>query len=115
VQTFHVVVTVLAIVSTAFVAVADLVRADFVLVNSASVGVPESWLTPLGLVKGAGAVGMLLGLLGVPAVGLAAAAGLTLFFVGAVATHLRARNFSLQFPLLYLALAVASMTSYVAR
>lgn len=110
----YAVVTVVAVAATGFVAVADLVRADFVLENSASVGVPEAWLTPLGLAKGAGAVGLLVGLAGVPLVGQVAALGLTAFFVGAVATHLRARNLDLAFPLLYLGLAVASLALSIA-
>ncbi len=114
-STAHVVVTVVAIAATTAIALADLVRAEFVLANSASVGVPESWLAPLGALKGAGAVGLALGLAGVPAVGEAAALGLTLFFVGAVATHLRARNYALGFPLAYLALAVSSLLLGLAR
>ena len=86
----YVAVTVLAIVATGAIAAADLMRAEFVLTNSANVGVPESWLTPLGLVKAAGAAGLVLGLAGVPLIGTAAALGLTLFFVGAIVTHLRA-------------------------
>jgi hypothetical protein len=113
-STTYVLVTVVAIVACGFVAAADLARADFVLANSASVGVPESWLTPLGLVKGAGAAGLLLGLLGVPLVGQAAAVGLTAFFVGAVVTHLRARNHELLFPLVFLGLAVSSLVLSVA-
>lgn len=107
-------ITLLAAGATAFVAVADLRRADFVLANSAAVGVPRSWLTPLGLVKAAGAAGLVLGVAGVPGVGVAAAVGLTLFFVGAVVTHLRARNFELQFPVAFLAMAVASLALQVA-
>ncbi|MBO4239348.1 DoxX family protein [Pseudonocardia alni] len=109
-------VTVIAIVANAFIAVADFTRAKFVLANSASVGVPESWLTPLGLLKAAGAAGLLLGLLGVPLVGPLAATGLLLFFSGAVVTHLRAGDysFSLGFPVLYLLLAVAALVLGIA-
>ena len=107
----HVAVTILAIVANAGITVADLARARFVLANSASVGVPESWLTPLALLKGAGAAGLLLGLLGVPWIGTAAAAGLVLFFVGAVVAHVRAAMVwpSVAFPALYLLLAAGSL------
>jgi hypothetical protein len=107
----YVVVTVVAIIANALVAAADFVRAPFVLDNSASVRVPVSWLTPLGLLKAAGAAGLLLGLLGVPAIGTAAAAGLVLFFVGAVVTHLRAgdHSASLLFPASFLVLAAATL------
>lgn len=110
----YVVVTLLAITANGLIALADLLRARFVLENSAAVGVPESWLPALGLLKGAGATGLLLGLLGVPLIGEAAALGLTLFFVGAILTHLRARNHRLGFPLGYLALAAASLVLAVA-
>ncbi|HYH29651.1 MAG TPA: DoxX family protein [Pseudonocardia sp.] len=105
----YVVVTVAAVAANTLIAVADLRRAEFVLANSASVGVPRSWLTPLALLKLAGAAGLVLGLAGVPVVGTAAAAGLTLFFVGAVLTHLRARNHALVFPGTYLLLAASSL------
>ncbi|PDP87809.1 hypothetical protein CQJ94_09785 [Glycomyces fuscus] len=113
-NTAYVLVTVLAVLANGGMAAADLLRARFVLANSAAVGVPESWLTTLGLLKGAGALGLLLGLLGVPVVGAAAALGLTLFFVGAVATHLRVRNHALAYPLAYLALALGSLVLYFA-
>lgn len=111
----YVVVTIIAIAATAFIATADLMRAEFVLDNSASVGVPESWLTTLGLLKAAGAAGLLLGLVGVPIVGAAAAIGLILFFVGAVITHLRADNHALGFPVAYLLLAASSLALYFTR
>ncbi|QYN37924.1 DoxX family protein [Pseudonocardia sp. DSM 110487] len=107
-HTAYVVVTLLAVVANLAIALADVLRAKFVLANSASVGVPESWLVPLGLVKAAGAAGLVLGLLGVPLIGTVAAAGLVLFFVGAVLTHLRARNYALGFPGVFLALAAGA-------
>jgi hypothetical protein len=71
---------------------------------------PKSWLRfPIGTLKTAGAVGLLLGVLGVPLIGTAAAIGLILFFTCALYTHVRARDFSAQFGLAtgFLALAVA--------
>jgi len=108
-DTAYVVVTVLTILATGAIAAADLARAEFVLANSAGVGVPESWLTTLGMLKAAGAAGLALGLVGMPLIGTAAALGLTLFFVGAIVTHLRAHNHDLVFPAAYLALAVSSL------
>jgi hypothetical protein len=54
---------------------------------------------PIGTLKTAGAVGLLLGLIGVPLIGTAAAIGLVLFFVCAIYTHLLARDYSPQFGL----------------
>ncbi|MFJ5675855.1 DoxX family protein [Streptomyces sp. NPDC093097] len=106
----YMIITGLAIVANAAIAVADFGRAPFVLANSAAVGVPRSWLPWLGALKGAGAVGLLLGLLGAHALGVAAAVGLVLFFVGAVAAHIRRGVYhNLAFPAGYLGLAAASL------
>ncbi|MFE6225973.1 DoxX family protein [Streptomyces sp. NPDC057854] len=97
-------------------AAAGLARARFVLANAAEVGVPRSWLPRLAVLKLAGAAGILLGLLGrhhaaLGAVGVAAACGLTLLYVGALGFHVRARVFhNLAFPLFFLAAAVATLT-----
>jgi len=55
------------------------------------------------------AFGLLLGLLGVPLIGTAAAIGLILFFVCAIYTHMRAGDYSALFDLAigFLLLAVA--------
>jgi hypothetical protein len=107
--TAYIVVTILAIAVNTFSATVDFVRYRLVLINMAKVGVPESWLTMLGILKAAGAVGLLLGLIGVPLIGEAAAIGLILFFVGAVITHLRVRDYSIGYPATYLLLAVAAL------
>ena len=113
--TAYVVVGVAAIVANAGIAVADLLRARFVLANSAEVGVPASWLPWLAGLKAAGAAGLLAGLLGAGPLGTAAAAGLVLFFVGALAAHVRARVFhNIAFPLGYLALNTAALVRGVA-
>ncbi|KAB8194661.1 DoxX family protein [Nonomuraea phyllanthi] len=78
----------------------------------ARAGVPESWLVwPIGALKALGALGLAVGLAGVPLVGTAAAAGLVLYFVCALYTHLRVSDFSPQFYLAiaFLGLAVATL------
>jgi hypothetical protein len=98
--TAYVVVTLLAIAANAFSGVAALVHFKPILPGMAKAGVPESWLTfPIGTLKTAGALGLLLGLIGVPLIGTAAAIGLVLFFVCAIHTHLLAREYSPQFGL----------------
>jgi hypothetical protein len=93
-------------------AVADFLRAGFVLGNAAALDLPPGWLIPLGLLKAAGAAGLLLGLAGVPLVGTAAAIGLVLFFLGAVGLHVRKRVFhNIAYPGVFLALAVAVLVS----
>src|SRR5215210_986262 len=98
--TAYVVVTLLAIAADAFSGVAALVHFKPIIPGMLKAGVPESWLTfPIGTLKTAGAFGLLLGLIGVPLIGTAAAIGLVLFFVCAIYTHLLARDYSPQFGL----------------
>jgi hypothetical protein len=52
------------------------------------VGVPMSWFPVLAAAELAGAVGLLAGI-ALPALGIAAATGLVLYFVGAVIGHVR--------------------------
>ncbi|MEU8549184.1 DoxX family protein [Streptomyces roseoverticillatus] len=112
----YVITTVVTIAANAGIAVADLMKAGFVLANSAEVGIPRPWIPWLAALKGAGAAGLLLGLLGIPALGVAAATGLVLFYAGAVAVHIRARVFhNMAFPGGYSALAVASLVLTVAQ
>jgi hypothetical protein len=106
--------TLITAVANAGAAIADFARAKFVLANSAELGIPRSWLPPLAALKAAGAVGLLAGLAGIPLVGIAAAAGLTLFFIGAVGVHVRARVFhNIAIPVCLLALAAVSVANFV--
>ena len=59
--TAYVVVTLMAIAASTFVAVANFMRLEFVLSTAAKVSVPESWITMLGILNAAAAVGLLLG------------------------------------------------------
>jgi hypothetical protein len=112
----YLVVTIVTIIANTAVAIADLLLAESTLKTSAEVGVAQKWLRPLGAIKAAGAGGLLLGLLGVPWIGAAAATGLTLFFIGAVAFHIRARVFyNIVFPATFLALAVATLVLTLAQ
>lgn len=113
--TAYLFVTAITVAANACVAVADLARARFVLANMDEVGVPRSWLAPLGVLKGAAAAGLLLGLLGLRPVGTAAAIGLVLFFAGALVAHVRTRVFhNIAVPGAFFALAVASAALAVA-
>ena len=107
----YVIVTIVAIAANAFSGIAAILHFKPILPGMARAGVPESWLTfPIGTLKTAGAA-LLLGLIGVPLIGTAAAIGLILFFVCAIYTHLRASDYSPQFGLAngYLLLAVAAL------
>ena len=106
--TAYIVVTVLAAAANIFSATLDFIRYKQVLINMAKAGVPESWITMLGILKAAGAIGLLVGI-DVPLIGTAAAIGLILFFVGAVITHLRAHDYSFGLAVAFLLLAVAAL------
>ena len=116
--TTYVAVALLAVLANGFSGVAALAHMKAILPGMVKAGVPESWLTfPIGTLKTAGAVGLLIGVLGVPVIGVAAAIGLVLFFVCALYTHIRASDFSAQFGLAigFLALAVACLVLGLAR
>jgi hypothetical protein len=106
--TAYVIVNVLLAVALAGSAALDFARYEQVLINMARAGVPESWLTMLGTLKAAGGLGLLVGI-GVPLIGTAAAVGVILFFVGAIITHLRARDYSFGLAAAFLLLAVAAL------
>lgn len=98
--TLFLMVTSAAVAANAFSGIAALAHFKPILPGMAQAQVPESWLTfPIGTCKTAGAAGLLLGLLGVPFIGTAAAAGLVLFFIGALGAHVRVGDYSRQFAL----------------
>jgi hypothetical protein len=91
-----------------FSAYSLLTRKAFVVDSLTAYGVPDSWWPWLGTAKALGAAGLLVGL-GVPAVGIAAAAGLVVYFTGAVVTIVRAGAYNhIPFPLLYLVPALVA-------
>ena len=104
--TAYLIVTLLAAGVNIFSATCDFVRYKQVSIAMAKAGVPESWMTTLGVLKAAGALGLVVGI-GVPLIGTAAAIGLILFFVGAIFTHLRVRDYSFGLAVVFLLLAVA--------
>src|SRR5215218_9195359 len=88
--TAYVVVAVLTAAANGYAATVDFTRPEWLLRNMAKARVPQSWLFSLGALKAAGALGVLAGI-GTPLLGIAASAGLVLFFIGALITHFRAR------------------------
>ncbi|MEU4874570.1 DoxX family protein [Streptomyces sp. NPDC021608] len=106
-STAQVVVTVVGAAMAAFSAASLFSGAEWTVKPLADYGVPRSWWPWLAAAKAAGAAGLLAGLL-VPVVGVLAAVGLVLYFLGAAVTVVRARWFShVAFPLVYAAPAVA--------
>lgn len=101
-------VTLLAAAANIFSAVLDFIRFKQILVNMARVGVSESWLTTFGVLKAAGAIGLVAGIVW-PFIGTVAAAGLVLFFAAAIIVHLRARDYSFGLAVVFLLLAVGAL------
>ena len=107
--TAYVIGSIFTAAANSYAAIVDFRRPDWVVDNITRWGGSQSWLIPLGTLKAAGALGLLVGI-GVPPIGVAAAIGLVLFFVGAIAVVIRARWYShLPWPSTYLLLAVGSL------
>jgi hypothetical protein len=112
--TAFIVVTILAAAANLYAATNDFRRLEWVLANMNRLNIPSSYLSTLGALKIAGAVGLLAGF-ALPSVGIAAGIGLVLFFAGAVVFTLRARWYShLPYPTIWLLLAVGSLVLRVA-
>jgi hypothetical protein len=105
----YVVVTVLAAGANIYAAANDFLRPEWLVANMTRLRVPQSWIFALGALKAAGALGLLVGI-GLPLIGIAAAAGLVLFFVSAIVTAVRAHWYShISYPATFLGLAAASL------
>lgn len=112
--TWYVVITVLTAAVNTMSAVLDFRRYEPILVNMEKAGVPASSLFRLGVLKAAGAVGLLVGF-AVPVIGVAAAVGLILFFLAAIGVHLRARDHGYALATGFLASAAASLALGLAQ
>ena len=112
--TAYVVITVLAAAANLYGATADFTRPAWIVANMDRLGVTQAQLVPLGALKAAGGIGLLVGI-GVPVIGAAAAIGLVLYFAGAIFTVLRTRWYEhLPYPTVYLFLSAASLALLVA-
>jgi len=60
--TVYLIVTILAAAANIFSATCDFVRYEKVSIAMAKAGVPQSWMTTLGVVKAVGALGLLVGI-----------------------------------------------------
>lgn len=107
-DTAYLVLTAVAAVANGYAAAVDFTRPGWILANMDTLGVPHAWLPTLGALKAAGALGLLVGI-AVPPIGIAAAGGLVLFFVGAIVTAVRARWYTHWYPAPFLLLAVAAL------
>lgn len=101
-------VIVLAAAANLYAGISDFTRPPWLLANMTRLEVEQRWLPTLGILKILGGLGLLVGI-ALPQIGMAAAAGLIIYFIGAMVTVLRARWYAnLPFPLTWFALAVGS-------
>ena len=84
----YVVIIVVAALVYGYAAMLNFVGAESVKVVADRVRVSQKWMIPFGVLLASGALGLLIGL-AVPVVGIAAATGLVVYFVGALIAHIR--------------------------
>ncbi|MGW2642834.1 DoxX family protein [Streptomyces sp. NPDC001348] len=88
---------------------AKLVRDEKITEGMHKIGVPDSWFPRLAALEIAGALGLLVGIFYRP-LGTAAGVGVVLYFIGAVITHLRAKDTKgLPMPAVLMVVAAASV------
>jgi DoxX-like family len=91
----------------------NFVRHPMPVAAAKQVQMPQSWMLPLGTLLGAGALGLVAGF-AVPPLGVSAATGLVLYFIGAIIAHLRVGDFHLGRATAFLALTAATLAVTVA-
>lgn len=104
----YVAVTLIAAALNGSAAVMNLIGHQYPLVEADRNEVPRSWVRPLGVLLGAGATGLLVGLR-IPVIGILASTGLVLYFLVAFGAHVRAKNYRLGGWAMYLGFAVAAL------
>lgn len=110
----YVVIIVLAAVAYGYAAVLNFVGAESVKAVADRVHVSQKWMIPFGVLLALGAVGLLIGLR-IPVLGIAAASGLVLYFIGALSAHIRAHDRGFGGAIIFLLLAVAALASEIIR
>jgi hypothetical protein len=89
-------------------------RTERVTTGLTRAGVPLSWFVPLALLDFAGTVGLLIGIAWRP-LGIAAAIGVVLYFIGALIAHVRATDpKGMPMPAVLLVVAVLALVFGVA-
>jgi len=105
----YVTVTILASIFTGIAAVTYLIDHDYPKAQADMKRVPRSWIPRLGMALAAGSLGLLAGF-AVPLLGTLAAAGLVLYFIGALIAHLRVGSRQLVGWAVFFVAVVAALT-----
>ncbi len=109
----YVVVTILVALANSYAAYLSLSGAMSVEAVADTVRVSQRWMTPFGILLAAGAVGLLTGF-AVPMLGMLAAIGLVVYFVGALSAHVRVRDGRVGGAVSFLILAMAALMTNLA-
>lgn len=104
----YLVVTLLASTVNGLAAIANFLGHEYPKSQADKLRVPRSWMRPLGALLAAGALGLPAGF-AVPVLGALAAAGLVLYFLGALCAHLRLCDYQLGPWAVFFLLAVAAL------
>jgi len=108
----YVLITVVAALLYGYAAFLNLVGADSVKVVADRLQVSQKWMIPFGVLLASGAVGLAIGLV-VPALGIAAAIGLVLYFIFALSAHIRVRDRGIGGAVTFFVLALAVLTANI--
>jgi DoxX-like family len=100
----------LAALMNGFAASMNFAGAEFVKAVADKVQVSKKWMVPFGTLLATGAVGLVAGF-AVPALGVAAAIGLTVYFVCALGAHVRVRDRNVGGAVTFLLLAIAALAT----
>ena len=106
-------ITILAVLANGYAASLDFVGAESVKLVAERVQVSQRWMIPLGVLLASGAAGLLAGF-AVPALGMAAAIGLILYFMCAVSAHLRVGDRGIAPAVFFLLLAASALATNLA-
>jgi len=104
--------TILAALACGFAACLNFAGADYVAAVADRVRVDRRWMVPLGVLLACGAVGLVAGL-AATALGLAAATGLVVYFIGALGAHLRVGDRQFGGAVFFLVLALSAFATNV--
>ncbi|UWZ85753.1 DoxX family protein [Occallatibacter riparius] len=104
----YLIVIVLTASANIYAGICDFTLPKWIVTNIKRLELPLRWLPTLGVLKILGGLGLLAGIV-VPPIGIAAAAGLVIYFVGAIVTVLRVRWYAnLPFPIAWFTLALCA-------
>jgi DoxX-like protein len=105
-------VTILAALMNGYAATMNFIGAEFVKVVADEVQVSQRWMVPFGFLLALGALGLVVGI-AEPALGVGAATGLVIYFICALAAHIRVRDRNVGGAITFLFLAIAALATSV--